>query len=111
METLYILWTTDNRDTFLNMISMYALNSIKRSWWNEVTVIIWGASAKLAGKDAQVQLEIMEMLQQGIKVEACKACADINEVSETLEKMGVKVRYMGEALTNLLKSDQKIITI
>lgn len=90
---------------------MYAVNSLKRNWWDEVTVIIWGASAKLAGSDAQVQLEILEMIQQGVKVEACKACADISEVTPVLEKLGVTVRYMGESLTQLLKSGQKLLTI
>lgn len=111
MESLTILWTTDNKDTFFNMINMYAVNSLKHNWWDEVTVIIWGASARLAGNDAQVQLEIMEMIQQGVKIEACKACADINEVSEKLEKLGVTVRYMGVTLTEILKSGQKLIAI
>ncbi len=111
MESLTILWTTDNKDTFFNMINMYAVNSLKHNWWDEVTVIIWGASARLAGNDAQVQLEIMEMIQQGVKIEACKACADINEVSEKLEKLGVTVRYMGITLTEILKSGQKLLTI
>lgn len=111
MESLTILWTTDNKDTFFNMINMYAINSLKHNWWDEVTVIIWGASARLASNDAQVQLEIMEMIQQGVKIEACKACADINEVSEKLEKLGVTVRYMGITLTEILKSGQKLISI
>jgi hypothetical protein len=111
MESLIVLWTTDNKDTFFNMINMYAVNSLKHNWWEDITVIIWGASAKLAGADVQVQLEIMEMIQQGVKVEACKACADICGVSETLEKLGVQVRYMGAALTEILKSDKKLLTI
>lgn len=111
MESLTILWTTDNKDTFFNMINMYAVNALKHNWWEEVTVIIWGASARLAGSDVQVQLEIMEMIQQGVKVEACKACADICAVSDQLEKLGVKVRYMGVTLTEILKSDKKLLTI
>jgi hypothetical protein len=93
------------------MINMYAVNSLKHNWWEEVTVIIWGASTKLAGTDVQVQLEIMEMIQQGIKVEACKACADICEVSDKFEKLGIRVRYMGASLTEILKSNKKLLTI
>jgi hypothetical protein len=73
MESLVILWTTDNKDTFFNMVNMYAINSMRHNWWAEVTVIIWGSSSRLAGTDPQVQLELFEMLQQGVKVEACKA--------------------------------------
>ncbi|HEX3007403.1 MAG TPA: DsrE family protein [Bacteroidales bacterium] len=111
METLTILWTSDNKDTFFNMVSMYAVNSLKRGWWEEVTVIIWGASARLSGTDAQIQLELMEMIQQGVKVKACKACADAFEVAPFLEKTGIEVDYMGEPLTAILKSGTKLITV
>ncbi|NJO70102.1 MAG: DsrE family protein, partial [Bacteroidetes bacterium] len=99
MESLNILWTTDNKDTFFSMVSMYAVNSLRNGWWNEIKVIIWGASAKLAGNDVQVQTELLEMMQQGVKIEACKACADIYEVSESLHKLGITVKYYGETLT------------
>lgn len=111
METLYILWTTDNKETFFNMINMYAVNLLKHGWWNKVVVIIWGASARLTGTDARVQLEIMEMIQQGVRVEACKACADNFEVSDVLSKMGVVVKYWGDPLTQLLKSGAKLLTV
>lgn len=111
MEKLNILWTSDNKDTLLNMLSMYATNSKKKGWWDEVNVIIWGASAKLAGNDTQVQTEILEMIANGVNVEACKACSDNLGVSEVLIKLGVKVRYMGDPLTKYLKSDEKMICI
>jgi len=59
-QTIYklnILWLTDNKDTIFNMLTMYAINSKSKGWWKEVNVIIWGASAKLVGSDAQVQTE------------------------------------------------------
>jgi len=57
MNKLNILWLTDNKDTIFNMLTMYAINSKSKGWWKEVNVIIWGASAKLVGSDAQVQTE------------------------------------------------------
>jgi hypothetical protein len=111
MEKLNILWTTDNKDTVFNMLSMYATNSVKNKWWDEVNVIIWGASAKLVGNDTQVQTEVKEMLARGVTVEACKACSDNLGVTEKLIRMGVNVRYMGNPLTEYLKSGDKLITI
>lgn len=111
MDRLNILWTTDNKDTVLNMLVMYATNSKKNQWWQDVNVIIWGASAKLVGTDTQVQTEVMEMINHGISVEACKACCDNLEVTDTLTKLGVNVRYMGVALTDYIKSGEKILTI
>jgi hypothetical protein len=111
MEKLNILWTTDNKDTVFNMLSMYATNSVKNKWWDEVNLIIWGASAKLIGNDTQVQTEVKEMLARGVKVEACKACSDNLGVTEKLIRLGVNVRYMGNPLTQYLKSEDKLITI
>ena len=111
METLHILWTTDNKDTFFTMLSTYALNSKKRKWWEHINLIIWGASARLAAEDTQVQTEILEMMQSGIHVEACRHCADELGVTEQLEKLGVEVKFMGVPLTTYLKSDQKLLTI
>ena len=111
MDKLNILWTTDNKDTVFNMVSMYATNSVKNNWWDEVNVIIWGASAKLVGNDTQVQTEVLEMIARGVKVEACKACSDNLGVTEKLIQLGVNVRYMGNALTEYLKSDEKFISI
>ncbi len=111
MDRLNILWTTDNRDTIFNMLVMYAINSKRFNWWKEVNVIIWGASAKLVGNDTQIQTEIMEMQSFGITIEACKDCCDNFKVTETLEKLGVSVRYMGKALTEYLQNNEKVLTI
>lgn len=32
---LNILWTTDNKDTVFNMLSMYAINSLSRNGGNK----------------------------------------------------------------------------
>ncbi len=54
---LNILWTTDNRDTVFNMLSMYAINSVNKGWWEHINIILWGASVKLVANDTQVQTE------------------------------------------------------
>lgn len=111
MDRLNILWTTDNKDTVLNMLTMYAVNSKTNNWWQNVNVIIWGASAKLAGADPQVQTEIKEMIDQGVTIEACKDCCDTFGVTGKLTELGINVRYMGEPLTNYIKTGQNILTI
>jgi hypothetical protein len=111
MDKLNILWTTDNKDTVLQMLVMYATNSRLNGWWQEVNLIIWGASAKLVGTDSQIQAEVLEMLNHGITIEACKACTDNLGVTEKLTELGVNVRYMGEVFTNYLKSGEKVLTI
>ena len=111
MDKLNILWTTDNKDTVFNMLVMYATNAKIEGWWQEVNLIIWGASAKLVAIDPQVQTEIAEMINHGITIEACRACSDNLGVSDELTKLGINVRYMGKALTEYLKSGEKLLTV
>ena len=111
MDKLNILWTTDNKETVINMLAMYAINSKINNWWQNVNVIIWGASAKLIASDTQVQTEIIEMINQGVQIEACKACSDNFGVTDKLTKLGINVRYMGEPLTDYIKSGEKILTV
>ena len=111
MDKLNILWITDNKDTIFNMLAMYAINSKTQDWWQEVNLIIWGASAKLVGKDTQVQTEVVEMINHGIQIEACKDCCDNFGVTDKLSKLGINVRYMGKSLTDYIKSGENILTI
>lgn len=111
MDKLNILWTTDNKDTIFNMLSMYAINSKSKGWWKEINVIIWGASAKLVGTDSQVQTEVIEMINQGVTIEACKDCSDNFGVTEKLTKLGINVRFMGKPMTDYIKAGEKILTI
>jgi len=111
MNKLNILWTNDNRDVFLQMVSLYALKSKNNMWWDQVNLIIWGPSAKLAAEDTQVQTELFELREIGVTIEACRACTDNYGVTEKLERFGIRIDYLGEDLTSYLKNDEKILTI
>ncbi len=108
---LNILWTTDNKQTVINMLALYAYNSLKNRWWNEVSVIVWGASAKLIADDKEIQEVIKTMQSAGVTIEACKVCSDNLNVTETLINLDIDVKYMGDPLTTYLKSDAKLLTI
>jgi len=51
------------------------------------------------------------MINQGIKIEACKDCCDNFGVTDKLTSLGINVRYMGKPLTDYIKSREKILTI
>ena len=107
MDKLNILWTTDNKDTVFTMLAMYAVNSKTHGWWQEVNLIIWGASARLVGNDTEVQAKVIDMINKGVHIEACKACCDEIGVTEKLKNSGINVRYMGKPLTDYIKSGEK----
>ena len=108
---LFILWTNADVLTSEKMVMMYATNSLLKNWWDAVTVIIWGATAKLAAENALIQDKLKAAREAGVQFTACKACADQLGVTEKLEGMGVEVKYWGEGLTDILKVDRKLITI
>jgi hypothetical protein len=110
MEKLNILWTSSDKETFKNMISMYSINSLKRGDWDAVNVVIWGGSTKLTSEDADVQKEIKKMIDNGVTIEACKACADKYKAAQTIKDLGVDVKYM-TIMTGYIKGDDKLITI
>jgi hypothetical protein len=110
-DLLYILWTNGDPITAEKMVFMYGLNSLLSGWWDKVTLIIWGAPAKLSAENTEIQGKIKGALDVGVHVTACKACADQLGVTETLEKMNVEVKYWGETLTKILKSGETLLTI
>jgi hypothetical protein len=110
-EELYVLWTTADREVALKMVFMYTTNSKLKGWWNKVNLIIWGPSAKLLSEDLTLQDHIFQMKHVGVKLFACKACADSYGVAPALETLGIEVKYMGQPLTDLLKSGKTLITI
>lgn len=110
-DHLYILWTNDNPVTAEKMVFMYSVNARLRGWWDNVTVIIWGATPGLVCEDKIIQEKIREAQEAGVHLSACRACADQLGVTAQLEEMGIEVIYWGEPLTRLLKNNEKLITI
>ena len=108
-EKLFVLWSSGDREVATKMVFMYTLNAKRRGWWNDISLIVWGQSAKLVSEDEELQAKIKEMKDAGVELIACKACSDSYGVSDTLEELGIDVKYMGEPLTQLLKEDHKII--
>lgn len=108
---LYILWTNADVLTSEKMVMMYATNSMLNQWWDAVTVIIWGATPKLVAENEMIQTKITIARHAGVQFSACKACADQLGVTDKLVDLGIEVQYWGEGLTDILKDDEKLITI
>jgi len=110
-KRLYILWSNQDPVTTEKMVFMYALNSKLRKWWDEVTIIVWGGTAKLITENKQIQVKIKELIQGGVEFSACKACAEQLEAVEIMEKLGIEVKYWGQPLTDIIQSGEKLITV
>ncbi|MEE4195309.1 MAG: DsrE family protein [Anaerolineae bacterium] len=110
-KQLTVLWTSGNPVTAKNMVFMYVINAKKFGWWDDITLIIWGASAQLAADRKDFQPYFQSMHEVGVDLVACKACADDLGVTEQLEALGVEVKYMGTGLTEVLQGQGKFISI
>ena len=108
---LYVLWTNDNPITAEKMVFMYTINALKNGWWDNITLIIWGAPTKLVSEDAAVQKNIKTALDAGVHITACKACADQLGVTEILKKLNIEVKYWGVPLTEILTENRPLLTI
>jgi len=111
MEKLHILWTNADEEVFDKMVFMYARNSKRKGWWNDIELIIWGPTAKLATESESVARGIQELLEAGVVISACKSCSDALKTTPRLTEMGVDVKYVGKNLTEILKSGGKLLSV
>lgn len=110
-ESLYILWTNADVWTAKHMVMMYATNAKKRGWWEEVTVIVWGATAKLVAEDEEIKRYVKEAQSVGVHFSACIACARNLDIIEELESLDIEIISWGPPLTELLKSGAKLLSV
>lgn len=111
-EKLVVVWTSGDRDVALKMVFMYTYNATatRFGWWQDITLVIWGPSAKLLSIDKELQDYVKKTKKAGVTLEACKACADMYEVSDELAGLGVDVKYMGDVLTDYIKEGRHVLT-
>ncbi len=106
-----VLWKSDNLLDIYELITPYIIASKKNSWWDEVEVILWGASQKVVVSDEEVKRRILLMQRQNIPIYACKKCAEDLGIEKELIELSINVLYTGELLTEFLQSDAKVLTL
>ena len=110
-NTAKILWTTDNKETALNMICLYAHNAKLKGWIENVQVLVWGASQKLISEDKEIQEKVKAMIADGVEIIACQKCAENLGVKSELESCNLQIYYTGELLSSWVKSGESIISV
>jgi hypothetical protein len=110
-QSLVVLWTSGDRETAFKMVFMYTLNAKLQKWWEKVTLIVWGPSAKLLSEDKEIQSYVARMKEAGVILEACSTCADMYGVSGSLAEMGIDVKKMGVPLTGYLKEGCAVLAL
>lgn len=109
-EKLVVVWTSGDREVALKMVFMYTYNAQKNAWWDDITLVVWGPSAKLLTEDKELQEYVARIKDVGVEVRACKGCADQYGISDQLEELGIPVLYIGKELSDYVQEGRKILT-
>ncbi len=104
-DNLVVVWTSGDREVALKMVFMYVYNAKKYGWWKDITLLVWGPSAKLLSEDEELQDYIKEMDKIGVNLLACKGCADLYGISDKLSELGITVKYTGTDFTKFIKEN------
>jgi len=107
---LAVVWTSGDPEVAHRVCLMYTHAARQAKWFDEVTLVVWGPSARLLAADKDVQAKVKLMKADGIIVRACVVCADSYGVTETLRSLGFTVEPMGKPLTDFLKDGWKVLT-
>lgn len=109
-DKLVILWTSDDPYVAERVALMYTHAAKTSGWFSNVTLIIWGPSAKLTSENVKIQEKLAAMQADGVVIEACIACANMYGIADHLKELGFDVKGMGRPLTEYLKSGAKVLT-
>ena len=100
---VFAIITDTDREQALEVGLIYPLNCAKNKWLEEVKVIFFGPSEKLAAYDHQVQDKIKEIQGYGVEILACKWCSDRMGITPQLEAQGINVVYVGPIISQLIR--------
>ncbi|MEZ5072511.1 MAG: DsrE family protein [Bacteroidales bacterium] len=95
VNKLTVLWTSDDPMVAERVALMYTGVAKQFGLFEEVSVIIWGPSAKLVAENKEVQAKLKDMMDKGVELNACITCANMYGVSDQLKALGINVDIMG----------------
>ena len=87
------------------MVFLYAINAKKKKWFDEMRIIIWGQTSKLAVENENIRNLIKIVISERVVVDGCLACARALGVEIELKDLGVNLSYMNQPLTKFLKNE------
>ncbi len=109
---LAVIWSSGDPEVAEKVCFMYTHAAKRAKWFDKVVLIVWGPSAKLLSENTELQKKIKAMAKDGVKLQACVACARMygDDVVKKLKDLGIEVKGMGVPLSNYLKNDWKTLT-
>lgn len=109
IDRLAVLWTSGDPEVAHRVCLMYTHAAKSNGWADDVTLIVWGPSSRLLAADKDVQAKVKQMMEDGVRVEACIACANSYGIADDIRALGIEVKPMGKPLTDMMNSDYKVL--
>ena len=88
----------------------FAYNAAKNKWMNDVKIILFGPSEKLATTNKDFESRLRDAIKEGIIPNACSNIAGRENITEKLQTIGVSVDPIGPILTSYVKKGYEVIT-
>ncbi len=108
---LHILWASGDPVTAEHMVLMYATNSLLLKWWDEVTVIVWGAAQLVVKENASVRESMEKAKEAGVKFTGCLSCAMNLGTEDAMKEAGVETIYWGGKLAELQQNGKHVLSV
>lgn len=80
---------------------MYAKNAVENEWMGDIKVVFFGPSERLIVEDEDIQKYAIEISDTS-DCFACKYLSDEDDISDEIEKLGVKVEYVGSIISDYI---------
>ncbi len=109
-DKVVVIWSSADEMVAKRVVLPYVTNAMKKGWFKDVTLMVWGPSANTVAKNEELQTLIKEAQNAGVYTEACLACADSYGVTPVLEKLGFDMKYIGVPLATYLKTGYNVLT-
>ena len=107
---LVVVWSSADPEVAHGMVFMYTGNAKRRGWFEDVTLIVWGPSAQILVADSSLQEGIKQIQECGVRVMACRKCAENYGLHEQLLAMDIESIYIGETLSRFIKEGRHVLT-
>jgi hypothetical protein len=106
---LVVLWTSADPDVAHRVGLMYTHAAKTQRWFERVRLVVWGPSQRTLVGDKDLKAKVRSMQDDGVRLQACIACANSFGIASDLEAIGFEVLPMGEPLTAFLKDATKAV--
>ncbi|MGB9735681.1 MAG: hypothetical protein ACP5JP_00390 [bacterium] len=102
-QKILVIVSTENKEKALSAL-VFVQNSLKNKRFEDIKLILFGPSEKLASNDQALQSIITDIVSMGGSPLACKAISDMHNIGKELTAMGFKLEYVGDPIGNLINN-------